>query len=172
MGKNLKILKLNDTLKCYIENFENKLNYIYFTLVVKCGSLNDDLYSGEAHFLEHMLLEFNRKEIYNDVLYKIKGTTSLDKTVFMLACENNMNDIEKILMMMEDIIQGKYLFQGNIESVRRDIIKEYNEEILNNVFYSNMYRTVFKLSQTAESLPIGNIEDIKKITYDDINKFF
>lgn len=167
------ISNLNNSIKCYVKEARLDLNYVYFILVVKRGSLSDKKYFGEAHFVEHVLLEFDRQKLYkNKIEYNIKGTTSLDKTVFMLSCKNKKEDIEKLIVIIKNISVGKYLNKDSLEQVRKDIIDEYNREIFNNLSYSRMYEQLLKITKVADSIPIGNINDINKIKYEDIVNYF
>ena len=164
------IYKMGNGIKTYIKELDSNINYCHFAIVIKSGSLSDKKNFGEAHFLEHILLEFDRQKLYSNIKYKIKGTTSLDKTIFMLSCENK--DIDRIIILLQNIISGKYLKKENIENVRLDVINEYNREVLNNRAYSLMYKELLSLSKISNSIPIGNINSIKKIKYNDLVKYF
>lgn len=163
----------NNGVKCYVKELNYNLNYVYFALVVKSGSFSDKKYFGEAHFVEHILLEFDRQNLYkNKIKYTIKGTTGLDKTVFTLSCKNKEEDIEKLIIMIKNIVMGKYLNKDNLESVKNDIIAEYNIKITNNNEYSQMYQELLKSSQIVDFMPIGTIDDINKINYEDLVNHF
>lgn len=170
---NLLISYLNNGIKCYVKKTPIDFNYFYFVLVVKGGSLCDKKYCGESHFVEHSLLEFDGENLYKNKLeYNIKATTSLDKTVFILSCKNKKENNEKLIVIMKNIILGKYLNENNLEKIRKDIIIEYNREMSNNISYCKMYEQLLKLSKIADSMPIGNINDINKIKHEDIVNYF
>jgi hypothetical protein len=170
---NLIVSNLKHGIRCYAMEAKFDLSYVYFILVIKRGALADKTFFGEAHFVEHILLDFDRQNLYkNKIEYAVIGTTGFDKTIFRLSCKNIKKDIEKLIIIIKNIITGKYLVKDNIDDIRKDIINEYNNKVLDNIEHSKMYKNLFTLLKLSNSLPIGNINDINRIKYEDLVSYF
>ena len=161
---------LSNGIKYHRLNFDD--NIISCALIVKSGSLRDSR-SGEAHFVEHMLLDFLRlNQKYNQYSISkrlnVSGKTSFDRTCYYFACINEM--FTEVLRMMKDIINGSYLDKRQFEEVRQEIIDEFERN------YPIIFREeAFLKCATAElgwNMPIGCIDDIKIIQYEDVKEYF
>lgn len=137
--------------------------FITLCLVVRHGSKRESKFPGVAHFLEHMLLEF---DVHNNI--SLRGETNYDYTAFIIEGKKEIFDflLENILI----IATGKSLNKKNIENVRADIIDEYISTTKRCVY--KLYKDVLHEYNIRSYLPIGKLENINKITYDDIVCFF
>ena len=126
--------------------------------------------AGIAHFLEHKLFE-QEDGVPADEFYKNNGAyvnafTNYKKTCYHFTCTSNF---EKNLNYLLDFVQSPYFTDENVEKERGIIIEEakmclddparqFNEAILSNLF----------LALPFNQKVIGEVEDIKKITKEEL----
>lgn len=125
----LKISKLGNGISCYLISSKRVSLEIY--LVLNVGSRNDELDKrGIAHYLEHMLLAFEKVEEEKlGAINKIWGCTNFEETVYHITTTNKVEDIKKTLKIIKKIIEGNTLIESNLEKVRQDIIEEWDFQV-------------------------------------------
>lgn len=134
---NIQNIVLDCGLNFKLASLESNLKYM--ALAVKYGAKSDNKYIGTAHFLEHMLLEFETSDYNIDTDFFIKGTTNINQTVFTVVCvERNFT---QALNILKNIAFGYTLNEINMEKVRNDIIREYSEVSQKSIF--NMYKIYY-----------------------------
>ena len=144
-----------------------EMSSIFFNLSVKAGSLNDGNCFGLAHYVEHMLLASINSDSYEKTL--VKGTTMFDYTKFDIALNYSFKNFKKGIGYINHIINGD-LNKNDLELVREEILDEFYI-LVNKKDYSYEKR-IIHLADIAEELPIGKIECINSICYDDIVEFY
>ncbi len=134
---------------------------------------------GLAHFFEHM--PFEGTEAVSDYLLNIKrvterggithGLTSFDMTSYF--AESHLDDAELVSETLYDYMSNPSITTENVESVKRVILREYEEKYAKGFYYETVdfFRAVFENNQLG-NLPIGIHYDIKSIDRDDIASFF
>lgn len=137
----------------------------HLALAVKYGS-NNDILNGTAHFLEHMLLEFNSSDISYHSNFSIIGTTMLDHTVYTISFTTNHLCFREALFILQDISSGANLKKEHLEKVRQDLVDEY-VRVTNQATY-HMYKELFEKYHISEKYPLGTLDNIKKISYKDL----
>ena len=171
--------KLNNGLELYVLPNTNQENY-YITYSTKFGSVdtefktnNDTKYnivpSGIAHYIEH--LKFNLEsgsvfDYYSKLGSSINAYTSYDVTCYEVFSSTNFKENFEYLL---DYVETPYFTKELINS-ERDIIKEeinmYKNDPNTELAYKSL-ENVF-VNDLRNKLISGDIEDIKKITLDDI----
>ena len=176
--------KLDNGLDVYIIRKEDfNLNYACFG--TKFGGLDLEFIpinekkfvkmpSGIAHFLEHKLFEQRDNTSAMDY-YKKTGTTVNAYTnykttkYYFVGTENFKNN----LLYLLDFVQDAYFTDENVEKEKGIILEEaymtldnpdrlFNEEIMKNLYNSIPY----------DKKVIGEIEDIKSITKEDLYRCY
>ena len=171
--------KLNNGLELYVLPNTNQENY-YITYSTKFGSVdtefktnNDTKYnivpSGIAHYIEH--LKFNLEsgsvfDYYSKLGSSINAYTSYDVTCYEVFSSTNFKENFEYLL---DYVETPYFTKELINS-ERDIIKEeinmYKNDPNTELAYKSLENVFVK--DLRNKLISGDIEDIKKITLDDI----
>lgn len=150
-------------------NYALENSTICGSLMVKSGSLRDNR-GGEAHFLEHMLLDFLRiDETYNESkCLKISGKTSFDRTCYYFVCVPEM--LTEALFLIKAIINGCYLNKNQFEKIKEKILFEYEQ---NHAAFRR--EEAFLQCASAElgaNMPIGTLDSIKSMNFDDVEEYF
>lgn len=141
----------------------SKENRTTIRLIVGAGSEYESI-PGVAHFTEHMHLAFDRMGLLeNHEIFTLSGQTHLNCTLYEFNCSNEEKSLHIVFNIINNIIDGRYLKEQYIEFIRNDIIQEYKTLNKNSDSYQN-----FNLIAPEISLPIGNMECIRKITFQDI----
>lgn len=168
---------LNNDVKYYLGHEYSMHNTIQVLLVVKVGSRCDPYgQEGIAHYLEHMLLAFDRTEEEKKLLINhVWGCTNFDETVFHVTVINEIKAIKAALNLIAKMIQASELNADNMESVRQDILNEWEVQVnpgegsfkARNILFPYMKKN-FNVKQ---DFPVGDLEAIKKIEFEHIKAF-
>lgn len=147
----------------------NKISKIsYCSLTVKWGSLQES-HNGIAHFLEHMLVIFDKK-INFKYPYRLLATTAFDRTTYIIL--STQDGLEQSIQMLSLIMNGDFLQNQYMEEIRKDILKEYDfkqKSIASNMEYSLLYSIA---PHIACKIPIGDRESILSLTINDLEREF
>ena len=183
---NEKILydKLDNGLDVYIIR-KKDFNLNFASFITKFGGIdiefipiNEKEYvkmpAGIAHFLEHKLFE-QEKDPQVHEFYKKSGTyvnamTGYKRTKYIFKGPSNFKENLEYLL---DFVQSPYFTDENIEKEKGIIIEEANmcsddkNRLFNETIMKNLYKEVPFYNKV-----IGEIEDIKSITKEDIYKCY
>ncbi len=161
----------------------DKINSVFMSLSIKYGSIHTDFNvnnkriktpEGVAHFLEH--IKFNEKDgtTAHDFFYK-NGAEVNAFTTFEYTCYHvyAMDKIEENINHLLDFVQTPYFTQKMIAKEKGIIVEEekMGEDDSNLVNYFGIFKNLFEKSN-YRNLIIGNIENIKKITIEDVKNVF
>lgn len=149
---------------------ECDMDMCYVSLIVWNGSLKDRGRYGIAHFLEHMLMQMDYEGYGVGDDFSCVGTTSFEYTKYVISTHNEMGNILNAIRIILDIFRGTHLLPDNMEKVRQDIVNEYN--VVSESPFFEVYRSFVKKLGISEYMPIGNLHDIRCITYMDIIENF
>ena len=149
---------------------ECDMDICYVSLIVWNGSLKDRGRYGIAHFLEHMLMQMDYEGYGVGDDFSCVGTTSFEYTKYVISTHNEMGNILNAIRIILDIFRGTHLLPDNMEKVRQDIVNEYN--VVSESPFFEVYRSFVKKLGISEYMPIGNLHDIRCITYMDIIENF
>jgi len=149
---------------------ECDMDMCYVSLIVWNGSLKDRDRYGIAHFLEHMLMQMDYEGYGVGDDFSCVGTTSFEYTKYVISTHNEIGNILNAIRILLDIFRGTHLLRDNMEKVRQDIVNEYN--IVSESPFFEVYRSFVKKLGISEYMPIGNLHDIRCITYMDIIENF
>nr|WP_297932351.1 insulinase family protein [uncultured Lachnoclostridium sp.] len=160
----------NIKLTCYFIQSNQDSELFSSSLLVKVGSLCDPKNkSGLAHYVEHMNMNFDKFNLEEmDGFMNCFAYTNYYATVYEMT--SNSRKIEQSLIIIKNILNGNYLLEEKLEAVRKDIIKEWNRT--NRMCKGLISNALFHNSIYEEQAPLGNINDINSITFDDIKDFF
>lgn len=173
-----------------VENYklDNGLNLVFYQdntkhmtvakLFVKFGGNNKEfkinnkkykIKDGTAHFMEHLLLE---NSIYGNMINEFaknhtisNGLTNKINTEFYINC---IYGFEEELIKLIECVNISNFNRENIENTRPSIIKEKMMEKDNN--FSDLLKIDYEclFNKIEFSNTIGEIEDIKSISYDEL----
>ena len=151
-------------------------------LYIKAGGFDNKFYFnnkhynqpyGIAHFLEHYLLEHsmygNIMNYFGKEYIGSNGFTSVHKTNYYIS---TVHDFKKNLFILLDVI-NKPLFDENIiDNTKQPIISEISKK--NDNKYVELYEKVFEsvFNNKVYNVNLGSIEDINKMTIQDIEIFY
>jgi len=167
---------LENGLTYYIYNNDYPKGIIRLALAIKAGSLiEENGQRGIAHFTEHMCLIKNHNDKRNNQIYfnnsLPEGYTNFEETVFMLNC--TIENIDEGMNLFKDIISGTVIQEDNVEQVRWDVINELNSLKSKLAFKIRQSTLPLVMNDTefGHRLPIGELKDVEKITFDSIIDF-
>lgn len=152
------------------EFMECDMDMCYVSLIVRNGSLKDRGRYGVAHFLEHMLMQIDYECYGVGSDFSCVGTTSFEYTKYVISSHNVIGNILNAIRIILAIFRGTYLLRDNMEKVRQDVVNEYN--LVSESPFFDMYKSFVKKLGISEYMPIGNLHDIRCITYMDIIENF
>ena len=157
-----------------------KSNSFFASLNVKYGSIHTDfklknskkvyhLPTGVAHFLEH--LNFNTKDgsvydIFDKLGSDINAFTTFEYTSYHVTGANNVDENINALL---DYVYTPYFTEELVENEKGIILEEAKAGLDNpgNIFFYKKFENVLH-SDKRKNRVVGTLEDIKKITIDDI----
>lgn len=161
-----KTTKWHNSIPIYKPTIAND-SIISISLVIKCGSREDGYnQQGRAHFVEHYLL---CDDIITEGIW-VKAKTMYDRTVYEILCRNCPNQIEVAFKVIDKISCGYYMKEINLENVRSEIIREYRIEQKKQSF--QVYEMICKNISPSLYMPIGTIEAIRKLSFDQVKNYF
>lgn len=149
------------------------------SLNVKYGSIHQEFKvdnksykvpSGIAHFLEHLNFYENEKETATDFYSKYGSevnayTTFLYTSYYVYTTNHYLENVEHLL----DFVLTPYFNKKMLNKERSIIIEEAraDEDLPESNLYFTHYKNLFNKYKYKEQIT-GKVEDIKKITLDDI----
>lgn len=148
---------------------------IEFRLVLRTGSVQElDRETGCAHFLEHVAFGGSRHfpgkslQSYLETLgmkygVDINAFTSQDRTIYLFAVPTDSQHkgvIDSALLILRDWMDGLEICPERVETERGIILEELRGYDVGDPFYD------LKIGEGihARRLPLGTIEDIRRIT--------
>ena len=148
---------------------------IEFRLVLRTGSVQElDRETGCAHFLEHVAFGGSRHfpgkslQQYLESLgmkygVDINAFTSQDRTIYLFAVPTDSQHkgvIDSALLILRDWMDGLEICPERVETERGIILEELRGYDVGDPFYD------LKIGEGihARRLPLGTIEDIRRIT--------
>lgn len=176
--------KLENGLEVYIIR-KKDFNSNYASFISKFGGLDIEFIpigekefvkmpAGIAHFLEHKLFEQEKDPQVHD-FYKQSGTyvnamTGYKRTKYIF---NGPNNFKENLIFLLDYVQSPYFTDENIEKEKGIIIEEAKMcmDDKNRLFHETIMKNLYKEIPYNKKI-IGDIEDIKSMTKEDIYKCY
>ena len=176
--------KLDNGLEVYIVR-KKDFNSNYASFISKFGGLDIEFVpigekdfvkmpAGIAHFLEHKLFEQEKDPQVHD-FYKQSGTyvnamTSYKRTKYIF---NGPNNFKNNLNFLLDYVQNPYFTDENIEKEKGIIIEEAKMclDDKNRLFHETIMKNLYKEIPYNKKI-IGDIDDIKSMTKEDIYKCY
>lgn len=163
----------------------NKVNSYYMTLSVKYGSIHTEfkldkngktykMPSGIAHFMEHV--KFNEKggKTANDFFDKlgsdINAFTTFEYTNYQVYANSHFKENLDHLL---EYVMTPYFTKSLIAKEKNIIVEEAKmgkDNPYNNLYFG-MYQNLFHNYKYKTQI-VGEVEDIKKTTLEDINLIF
>ncbi len=174
---------LKNGVKVYLYPTTKSKNFLASVTVkygggVKSYSINNsnkytDIIPGSAHFLEHKIMNFNKKdaeEKINNLGLYANAYTSYEVTNYNMYGSNNIKDSLKLLF---DLFYNPNINEKNVNSEKGIITEEFemynntpsfriNMTLNKNVFYDSFLNNVL----------VGNKEEISNINYKDLLKIY
>ena len=176
--------KLNNGLEVYIIR-KKDFNSSYATFITNFGGIDLEFIpineekmvtmpAGIAHFLEHKLFEQESGESVHEYYGKsgtyVNAMTGYKRTKYIF---NGTKDFKNNLNFLLDFVQTPYFTDENVEKEKGIILQEaymclddknrlFNETIMKNLYNSFRY----------DKKIIGDIEDIKSITKEDLYRCY
>lgn len=176
--------KLDNGLDVYIVR-KKDFNSNYASFVSKFGGLDIEFIpigekdyvkmpSGIAHFLEHKLFEQENDPKVHD-FYKQSGTyvnamTGYKRTKYII---NGPKNFKKNLEFLLDFVESPYFTDENIEKEKGIIIEEAKMclDDKSRLFYQTVLKNLYNEVPYDKKI-IGDIDDIKSMTKEDIYKCY
>ena len=176
--------KLDNGLDVYIVR-KKDFNSNYASFVSKFGGLDIEFIpigekdyvkmpSGIAHFLEHKLFEQENDPKVHD-FYKQSGTyvnamTGYKRTKYII---NGPKNFKRNLEFLLDFVESPYFTDQNIEKEKGIIIEEAKMclDDKSRLFYQTVLKNLYNEVPYDKKI-IGDIEDIKSMTKEDIYKCY
>ncbi len=178
--------KLANGFTYYIRKNQQPENRAEFRLVVNAGSLlEDDDQQGLDHFVEHMAFNGTKHFEKNDLINFLESMgiqfgadlnayTSFDETVYMLQVPtDSAHIVSKAMLVMEDWASGLLFDNEEVEKERGVVLSEWRSRLGPNQRMQNKYFPVlYKHSQYAERLPIGDTAVVKHAPKETLERFY
>lgn len=158
--------KLKNGITEYIYPIEGLEGDNFLALTVKVGSAAEkEDNAGIAHFVEHAQMSFFDE---GEEDYLCSAYTDFYSTTFYF--DTKSREIGKIIKLIQEIIKGKFLIDFDIEKIRKEVLKEYENTICKR-FQTDFY---FLLENTeyASHYSIGLRQCIHNFSKHDIWKFY
>ncbi len=171
--------KLDNGLQIIMVPNDRVKNY-YATLSTNFGSIHTDfkyngksykLPKGTAHFLEHLLFNMpdgtNAHDYFGQLGSNINAFTSYDVTCYEVFANSKFKDnLSYLLKYVFTPHFTKELVTGE-KGIITEEIKMINDKPASEIVYG-MFRNIF-IKDERQYLISGTVEDIKKMTADDLN---
>ena len=175
----IKQYTLNNGLRVILSE-DNSLPIVSVVLAYKVGSINEKPgKTGLAHLLENLMFQGSRnvgKMQHYSFIQKIGGVlnavTTDDKTIFYQTVPSNQ--LALVLWLESDRMKTLDISPANVENIKNNLIEDMERQKQSDPYLENSWyfdRLLFP--GFAYNHPIlGTISDIKKITTEDVRKFF
>lgn len=129
--------------------------------------------SGVAHFLEHKL--FEKKDYDPSLIYEKNGaicnafTTPFITSYFFTGADNFYKNLKNLLKLVHE----PYFTDENVEKEKGIILQEKKEDLDDpeSIIYDRSLINTFK-SLDYKNTVLGSLEDIKKITKEDLYRCY
>ena len=177
---------LSNGMKYYIQKNAKPENRAELRLAVNAGSiLEDEDQKGLAHFVEHMAFNgtenFEKSELV-DYLESV-GTrfgpdlnayTSFDETVYMLQVRTDSTELfDKGMLILKDWAGGVTFDHEEIDKERGVVESEWRSRLSpDQRMQQQTFPVIYKGSQYAERLPIGDPEIIRNADYSAFKRYY
>jgi predicted Zn-dependent peptidase len=163
-------------IKIFFINSES-VNTVNITIHLPIGASSENKEEiGTAHFLEHMLFtktkKYNEDEINNLIDYygaDINAETHYDKTMYYI--NGNPEYTLEFFDIMYEIYFNGIIPVDKFEREKNIIIQELENDSLTPGYESEKLANRLMFSNRYKKLVGGDVEDIKNITIDKLNKF-
>ncbi len=177
---------LDNGMKYYIRHNETPKNRAELTLVVKAGSIQEDVdQQGLAHFCEHMAFNgtknFPKHELVNFLEKtgmkfgaEVNAYTSFDETVYGITVPlDSAEFLEKGLMVIYDWAHN-VTFEGEEIDKERGVIHEEWRMHQGAQFRTQeqLFPAIFKGSKYADRNVIGLMSVVDSCEYDALRRFY
>lgn len=183
---NITLGTLKNGVTYYIRKNQKPENRAELRLVVNAGSiLEDDDQQGLAHFVEHMAFNgtenFEKHELVNYLESigmrfgpDLNAYTSFDETVYMLQIPTDSSVmVEKAFQILEEWAHRISFEDTEIDKERGVIIEEWRLGRGADVrMRDKQFPVLFKDSQYAERLPIGQKAVLDTFHYETLRRFY
>ncbi len=161
LGKTLK-----NKITEYIYPIDELEDANFFALTVRAGSAAESKENaGVAHFLEHVQMSFFDEK---EEGYFCSAYTDFYSTTFYFDAKSHA--IDKVIDLIQGIIDGRLLEKFDIEKIRKDILTEYETLIMKNE--QEDFRFLLEDTEYMTHLSIGTRPCICTLTKNDIKKFY
>jgi predicted Zn-dependent peptidase len=179
-GYNIKYEELTLSNGSKVFMFIKKNSPIYFRAYFRAGSMFDNNKKGLAHFVEHMLLAgtklYPTKSILNEKISELgakRNATTGNNKIYVTFDVAEESDFLPILDIFDQIINYPIFDEDAIEKERGVILSEQAKRVANPELHVYEIENSLILQDTIMETPsIGKLEDIKKITRDDIINYY
>lgn len=160
--------KLENDLSYYISKMNIDCDILHIELLVKAGSIADRKQKGTAHLLEHINMSFVKYKVYPNIKYHASAHTDYYCTRYIFTITKA--NLDKVLYMIQNILSGEYLETKYLKEIKQDVLIEYMEKE-KNIDYQ-VLKKLFKDSIFFDHLPVGDMEIVNSITFEEVKKFF
>lgn len=158
--------KLKNGITEYIYPVDGLEDDNFLALTVKVGSAAEREYNaGIAHFVEHVQMSFFDEEEED---YLCSAYTDFYSTTFYF--DTKSRGISKIINIIQEIINGKFLIDFDIEKIRKEVLDEYEKTIYKRS-QADFY-FLLKNTEYANHYSIGTPQCIYNFSKIDIWKFY
>lgn len=172
--------KLDNGLEIFVLPKTN-VNNIYVTFNTKYGSNISEFKPidknkmikvplGIAHFLEHKMFEQEDEtdifSFYSERGADCNANTNYTKTTYLFSCPNFFKENMDMLL---DYVQAPYFTDENVDKEKGIITQEIKmyQDMPGTMIYDKIIENTFKIHPMKYPI-IGNIENINKITKEDL----
>lgn len=153
-----------------IKNYKSNVKGVgSFSIIFENAvNIENDQYLGASHLVEHCMCEEVKK---HESEFKVAGisfnaTTGITKVKFYITgLDKGIQEYRKIFY---DEIINYEITEEVFNREKSIVMQEYNDAISNpqGTFFENIYRKYFNTT-----LPGGDLDSLKKLTYEDFIKF-
>ncbi|MDR2084949.1 MAG: insulinase family protein [Bacteroidales bacterium] len=158
---------------------DQRLPIVYFSIVIKAGTLDDDINKpGIANLTTRLLRESTSKMNSEELERAIRGIGAnlvfiARKEWCVLSGKCVSRHFNKLLSIAEDIITKPSWNEDDFKRIKRDIISNLRQDQYNpnKIAYNKFYETIYGNNPIA--LPNeGTIESIEKIELKDLQEYY
>ncbi len=157
----------NKRIPCYLNKVDFNTDILACALVVKSGSLQDEI-PGTAHILEHVMIENQVIKNWDWSTIDRRAHTDFYETTYFFKTNKNILNIG--LEFIESIVEGLWLNEENFELVKKNIVDEYNSLIKRDEF--SILNALLKNSAFENHIPIGTLKTIEEVSFKDIKSYY
>lgn len=158
----------------------SKVTNYYITYTTKYGSIHNEykldneneyrkIPDGSAHYLEHLTFKIDGQDafsFFDQMGCDVNAHTSYEETSYEVIGNNNFNEVLKHLIKFVDTPYYTEETLKNEFGIISEEIKMYQDNP-NDAFYHEFYNMLYNKEKYRNNIG-GTIDDIKKITLDDI----